>query len=122
MIFSIVCEELGVFGGLIIIALFGYLLYRLFFIAQNAPDFYGLNGKRYYDLYCPPGYFKYLRCVTGFPPQELPFPLSVTGGTSVCPTADVGIALSVSRKIKLMNKRVDKYRKRSIYFENQNIK
>lgn len=41
MIFSIVCEELGVFGGLIIIALFGYLLYRLFFIAQNAPDFYG---------------------------------------------------------------------------------
>ena len=41
MIFSIVCEELGVFGGLIVIGLFGYLLYRLFFIAQNAPDFYG---------------------------------------------------------------------------------
>ena len=41
MIFAIVCEELGVFGGLIILALFGYLLYRLFFIAQNAPDFYG---------------------------------------------------------------------------------
>ena len=41
MIFSIVCEELGVFGGLVIIVLFGYLLYRLFFIAQNARDFYG---------------------------------------------------------------------------------
>ena len=41
MIFSIVCEELGVFGGLIVLILFAYLLYRLFFIAENAPDFYG---------------------------------------------------------------------------------
>ena len=41
MIFSIVCEELGVFGGLVVLILFGYLLYRLFFIAENAPDFYG---------------------------------------------------------------------------------
>lgn len=41
MIFSIVCEELGVFGGLIVLILFAYLLYRLFFIAENAPDFMG---------------------------------------------------------------------------------
>ena len=41
MIFSIVCEELGVFGAALLLLMFGYLLYRLFFIAQNAPDLYG---------------------------------------------------------------------------------
>ena len=41
MIFSIICEELGLFGALLVLVLFGYLLYRLFFIAQNAPDLFG---------------------------------------------------------------------------------
>ena len=41
MIFSIVCEELGILGGIILLLLFAYLLYRLFFIAQNAPDMFG---------------------------------------------------------------------------------
>ena len=41
MIFSIICEELGLFGAILLLLLFGYLLYRLFFIAQNAPDLYG---------------------------------------------------------------------------------
>ena len=42
MIFSIICEELGIFGGIFVLILFGYLLYRLFFIAQNAPDLFGI--------------------------------------------------------------------------------
>lgn len=41
MIFSIICEELGIVGGVILLLLFGYLLYRLCFIAQNAPDLFG---------------------------------------------------------------------------------
>ena len=41
MIFSIVCEELGILGGVMVLLLFAYLLYRLFFIAQNAPDMFG---------------------------------------------------------------------------------
>ena len=41
MIFSIICEELGIFGAIMVLALFGYLLYRLFFVAQNAPDMFG---------------------------------------------------------------------------------
>src|SRR5699024_7417539 len=40
-ILVIICEELGVFGVLVILCLFGFLLYRLMFIAQNAPDLYG---------------------------------------------------------------------------------
>ena len=41
MIFSIICEELGIFGAALVLLLFGYMLYRLFFIAQNACDLYG---------------------------------------------------------------------------------
>lgn len=38
MILSAICEELGVFGVIMILVIFGLLLYRLLFIAQNAPD------------------------------------------------------------------------------------
>ena len=41
MILAIICEELGVFGAIIVLVLFAILLYRLLFIAQNAPDLYG---------------------------------------------------------------------------------
>ena len=41
MILSVICEELGVCGVIIVLVLFGLLLYRLMFIAQNAPDMYG---------------------------------------------------------------------------------
>ena len=58
MIFSIVCEELGILGGMIVLLLFAYLLYRLFFIAQNASDLFGsliVSGTFY--SYCTAGYF-----------------------------------------------------------------
>ena len=41
MIFSIICEELGLFGGICIIILFLLLLWRLMIIAENAPDEFG---------------------------------------------------------------------------------
>ncbi len=41
MIFSIICEELGLFGGICIIILFLLLLWRIMFIASNAPDEFG---------------------------------------------------------------------------------
>ena len=41
MILSVICEELGVFGAIVVLILFGLLLYRLMFIARNAPDLYG---------------------------------------------------------------------------------
>ena len=41
MILSIICEELGVFGAIVVLVMFGMMLYRLMFIAQNVPDKYG---------------------------------------------------------------------------------
>ncbi len=40
-IFSIVCEELGIVGAFVIIALFGVLIWRGIMIAINAPDTFG---------------------------------------------------------------------------------
>jgi len=40
MIFSIVCEELGLFGALAVIILFVMLIYRIRIIADDAPDMY----------------------------------------------------------------------------------
>jgi cell division protein FtsW len=40
-IFSIVCEELGLIGAIIVISLFALLIYRGFIIASKAPDKFG---------------------------------------------------------------------------------
>ncbi|MGN0306628.1 MAG: FtsW/RodA/SpoVE family cell cycle protein, partial [Lachnospiraceae bacterium] len=41
MIFSIICEELGLFGGICIIMMFVLLIWRLLVIASNASDLFG---------------------------------------------------------------------------------
>jgi len=102
MIFSIICEELGVFGGVMMLLLFAYLLYRLFFIAQNAPDMYGSLIVM--------GIFAHIAlqvilniCVVigAIPTTGITLPFISYGGTSILfLMAEMGIALSVSRRIK----------------------
>ena len=102
MIFSIICEELGVFGAVLVLLMFGYLVYRLFFIAQNAPDLYG--------TLIVSGIFVHMAlqvilniCVVLniIPTTGITLPFISYGGTSVVfLMAEIGIALSVSRKIK----------------------
>ncbi len=41
MIFSIICEELGLFGAIAVMMMFLLLIWRLMIIANNAPDMYG---------------------------------------------------------------------------------
>ncbi|MBQ6094694.1 MAG: cell division protein FtsW, partial [Lachnospiraceae bacterium] len=41
MIFSIICEELGVFGAAAIMLMFVVLIWRMMIIANNAPDLFG---------------------------------------------------------------------------------
>ena len=41
MVFSIICEELGLFGAFSIIMLFLLIIWRFMVIANNAPDLYG---------------------------------------------------------------------------------
>ena len=41
MIFSIICEELGLFGAISLILIFVFMIYRFMLIASNAPDLFG---------------------------------------------------------------------------------
>lgn len=102
MIFSIVCEELGIFGGLIVLGLFAYLLYRLFFIAQNAPDFYGsLMVSGIFIHIALQVILNICVVLNWIPTTGITLPFVSYGGTSIVfLMAEMGIALSVSRQIK----------------------
>ena len=102
MIFAIVCEELGVFGAVLLLLLFGYVLYRLFFIAQNAPDLYGtliVSGVfAHFALQVVLNLCVVLNVIptTGI---SLPF-ISYGGSSAFFLMAEIGLALSVARTIK----------------------
>ena len=102
MILSVICEELGVFGVLVLLTMFGILLYRLMFIAQNAPDMYGALMVT--------GVFAHIAlqvvlnvCVVlnVIPTTGVTLPFVSYGGTStVFLMAEMGVALSVSNRIE----------------------
>ena len=109
MIFSIICEELGVFGGVMMLLLFGYLLYRLFFIAQNAPDLYGSLVVTGIFAHIAIQVILNICVVIGLiPTTGITLPFISYGGTSILfLMAEMGIALSVSRRIKFKTQVVE---------------
>ena len=102
MILSVIGEELGVFGILVLLTMFGMLLYRLMFIAQNAPDMYGALMVT--------GVFAHIAiqvilnvCVVlnVIPTTGVTLPFVSYGGTStVFLMAEMGVALGVSNRIQ----------------------
>lgn len=89
------------FGALLVLLLFGYLLYRLFVIAQNASDAYGMLMVS--------GVFAHISiqvvlnlCVVlkVLPATGITLPFISYGGTSVLfILTEIGVALCVSRFI-----------------------
>ena len=102
MIFSIVCEELGILGGMIVLLLFAYLLYRLFFIALNTEDLFGSLVVIGFMTHIAIQVFINIAVVTNtIPPTGIPLPFISYGGTSILfLMAEMGLALSVARQIK----------------------
>lgn len=102
MIFSIVCEELGILGGIILLLLFAYLLYRLFFIAQNAPDLFGsLMVSGIFIHIALQVIFNIAVVLNLMPNTGVTLPLVSYGGTSIVfLMSEMGLALSVARQIK----------------------
>lgn len=103
MIFSIVCEELGVFGAALLLLMFGYLLYRLFFIAQNAPDLLGaLIVTGIFAQVALQVILNIAVVLNVVPATGITLPFISYGGTSIVfLMAEMGIALSVADKIRL---------------------
>ena len=102
MILSIICEELGVFGAIMVLILFGLLLYRLMFIAQNAPDMYG--------ALIVTGIFAHIAIqvilnvavvINLIPTTGITLPFISYGGTSILfLMTEMGLALGISGKIR----------------------
>lgn len=102
MIFSIVCEELGIFGGMLVMLLYAYLLYRLFFIAQNAPDMFGSLMVSGVFIHIALQVILNIAVVVNLLPNTgVTLPFISYGGTSIVfLMAEMGLALSVARQIK----------------------
>lgn len=102
MILSVICEELGVFGAIVVLALFAMLLYRLLFIAQNAPDLYGSLIVTGIFAHIALQVILNVAVVTNtIPNTGITLPFISYGGTAIWfLMAEMGIVLGVSRKIK----------------------
>ncbi|MDY5987094.1 MAG: putative peptidoglycan glycosyltransferase FtsW [Lachnoclostridium sp.] len=102
MILSIICEELGVFGAIIVLVLFGLLLYRLMFIAQNAPDIYGsLVAIGIFAHIALQVVLNVAVVIKLIPTTGITLPFISYGGTSILfLMAEMGIALGISRTIR----------------------
>ena len=109
MVFSIICEELGIFGGIIIVLLFIYLLYRLFFIAQNAPDLYGsLMVTGIFAHIAIQVILNLSVALNLIPTTGITLPFISYGGTSVVfLMVDIMMALAVSGQIRFKQKELD---------------
>ena len=105
MIFSIICEELGVFGAAIVIGLFVFLLYRLFFIARNAPDLLGsLIASGIFIHISLQVVLNIAVVINLIPTTGITLPFVSYGGTSILfLMAEMMVALSISRQITFRN-------------------
>lgn len=102
MILAAICEELGIFGAIVILILFGMLLYRLMFIAQNAPDLYGSLIVTGIFTHIALQVILNIAVVTNLiPTTGITLPFFSYGGTSILfLMSEMGLALGVSRTIK----------------------
>lgn len=98
MIFSVICEELGVIGGIAVIGLFLMMIWRLFKIAINAPDIYGGMIATGVMIHIAIQVLINIAVVTNsIPSTGIPLPFISYGGSSLLVLmAEIGLALSVS--------------------------
>ena len=103
MVFSIICEELGIFGAVGIIFIFLFMVYRLMLIASNAPDLFGALLVVGVMGHIAIQVILNIAVVTNtIPNTGITLPFISYGGTSVVfLLVEMGMVLSVSNQIKL---------------------
>jgi cell division protein FtsW len=103
MIFSIICEELGLFGAVSVILIFLFMIYRFMLIADNAPDLLGALLVVGVMGHIAIQVILNIAVVTNtIPNTGITLPFISYGGTSVLfLMMEMGIVLSVSNQIKL---------------------
>ena len=103
MIFSIICEELGLFGAISLILIFMFMIYRFMVIAGNAPDLLGAMIVTGVMAHIAIQVILNIAVVTNsIPNTGVTLPFISYGGTSVLfLMLEMGLVLSVSNQIKL---------------------
>lgn len=99
MIFAIICEELGLFGALLIIFLFIVLIWRIQIIVSNASDLFGAMLAVGVMAHISIQVILNLAVVTNSIPNtgiSLPF-ISFGGSSVVFILIEIGIVLSIAR-------------------------
>ena len=103
MVFSIICEELGLFGAICLILLFLLLIWRFMVIANNAKDLFGALLVVGIMAHISIQVILNIAVVTNSIPNTgitLPF-ISYGGTSALFLLSEMGLAFSVSRGIKL---------------------
>ena len=102
LIFSIICEELGIFGAICIILLFVFMIRRMRVIASNAPDMFGSMIVVGVLAHISIQVVLNIAVVTTLIPNTgVSLPFISYGGTSLMfLIIEMGMVLSVSRRIK----------------------
>ena len=103
MIFSIICEELGLFGAVSVILIFLFMIYRFMLIADNAPDLFGALLVVGVMGHIAIQVILNIAVVTNtIPNTGITLPFISYGGTSVLfLMMEMGMVLSVSNQIRL---------------------
>ncbi|HEX8719037.1 MAG TPA: putative lipid II flippase FtsW [Pyrinomonadaceae bacterium] len=98
-IFAVVGEELGLFGGLAVVALFGLFLWRGMRAALGAPDRFGmLLGVGIVTGIVAQALFNMSVVLSMLPTKGIPLPFISYGGSSLVPTLfAVGVLLNISQ-------------------------
>ncbi|MCF0186954.1 MAG: FtsW/RodA/SpoVE family cell cycle protein, partial [Bacteroidaceae bacterium] len=109
MIFSIICEELGIFGAVCLILMYILLLYRLLYIANHARDMFGSYICMGIMIHIALQVILNLAVVTNSMPNTgVTLPLVSYGGTSVSVLlTEFGLALSVSKNMEFEKDELD---------------
>lgn len=102
MIFSVICEELGLFGAVALIIVFVLMIWRIFMISINAPDLFGGLISAGVMIHIAAQVIINIAVVTSsIPSTGIPLPFISYGGTSIAILlVEMGIVLSVSNQIK----------------------
>ena len=103
MIFSIICEELGLFGAVSVILIFLFMIYRFMLIANNAPDLLGALIVVGVMAHIAIQVILNIAVVTNtIPNTGITLPFISYGGTSVLfLMMEMGMVLGVSNQIRL---------------------
>lgn len=103
MIFTIICEELGLFGAVCVILLFMLVIWRMMVISNNAPDLFGSLLVVGVMSHIAIQVILNIAVVTNsIPNTGVILPFISYGGTSILILmCEIGLVLGVSRSIRL---------------------